>query len=457
MSPFFDLLAQSSRNSHSSSRSTNISIEQHELAESVTSQLIASGLPIDVAEQVFSFSDGFGFGGRGRGGRRGGGRHHGHHHGGHHDGGRGHHHHEPAVEDSPSIDEIATEPPVEVISDLPPVIEEVITPVESVSPPALEVVEDVVEQPIDETPTDPLSEYEEENFEIDPDDLETVLDEIDLDELALADDDLSSIDQGDLNDIAAGNTTLTLAQIQQLFEVYFSTINNVNNTTTNNISNTTTNYIDNSIDQSTVINDNSVVNDNSVNNINIDNSDNSVNDSGNVYNDNSIHDSNNTYIDNSVSSFVLNRQVVNLSNMITGDRYRGGEAVRGTRDDDVIGAGPGRDRLVGRRGADSFVFDDFGQCGKRNADVIKDFSAREGDRILLDSQEFSGDGSLGVAETRKDFRQLRKASNFDFLYDQLKGRLYFNENGDERGFGDGGLLAAFKGAPELSAEHIGMI
>merc|ERR1712196_463242 len=73
-----------------------------------------------------------------------------------------------------------------------------------------------------------LEDYEGEEFEVDPEDLGEVLDEIDD----------AAVDQ-----LVNGGNTLTLAQVQQLFELYFNTINNT--TITENTTNNT--YVDNSI------------------------------------------------------------------------------------------------------------------------------------------------------------------------------------------------------------------
>ena len=53
-------------------------------------------------------------------------------------------------------------------------------------------------------------------------------------------------------------------------------------------------------------------------------------------------------------------------------------------------------------------------------------------------------------------RQLAKF-DIDFLYDRKKGGLYFNENGLDRGFGNGGIIAIIKGAPDLTASHLEFI
>ena len=47
-------------------------------------------------------------------------------------------------------------------------------------------------------------------------------------------------------------------------------------------------------------------------------------------------------------------------------------------------------------------------------------------------------------------------SDADVVYDESKGKLYLNDNGTAKGWGAkkvGGLLAKFKGSPELTADH----
>ena len=53
-------------------------------------------------------------------------------------------------------------------------------------------------------------------------------------------------------------------------------------------------------------------------------------------------------------------------------------------------------------------------------------------------------------------RQLSK-QDFDILYDQKKGGLYFNEIAADKGFGDGGMFAILKGAPDLTNQHLEFI
>ena len=64
-------------------------------------------------------------------------------------------------------------------------------------------------------------------------------------------------------------------------------------------------------------------------------------------------------------------------------------------------------------------------------------------------------GTFAIASSKKELKQLKK-SDADVVYDERKGKLYFNDNGAKKGWGekkDGGLVAKFKGKPELSADH----
>ena len=44
-----------------------------------------------------------------------------------------------------------------------------------------------------------------------------------------------------------------------------------------------------------------------------------------------------------------------------------------------------------------------------------------------------------------------------FHLDQKKGGLYFNENGSDKGFGDGGIIAILKGVPDLTSDNLEFI
>ena len=70
------------------------------------------------------------------------------------------------------------------------------------------------------------------------------------------------------------------------------------------------------------------------------------------------------------------------------------------------------------------------------------------------SVEGTEGGSFAIASSKKDLKALMK-SDADVVYDEKKGKLYLNANGEEKGWGAkkvGGLIAKFKGKPELSAD-----
>ena len=64
-------------------------------------------------------------------------------------------------------------------------------------------------------------------------------------------------------------------------------------------------------------------------------------------------------------------------------------------------------------------------------------------------------GSFAIASSKKELKTLMK-SDADVVYDESKGKLYLNDNATEPGWGAkkvGGLLASFKGKPELTADN----
>ena len=99
--------------------------------------------------------------------------------------------------------------------------------------------------------------------------------------------------------------------------------------------------------------------------------------------------------------------------------------------------------------------------GHDHGEAVVEFSAKRPAKlktldadalILVDGIEA---GSFAVASSKKELKQLMK-SDADVVYDAKKGKLYLNANGEEKGWGKkkvGGLIARFKGKPELSAEQ----
>ena len=87
-------------------------------------------------------------------------------------------------------------------------------------------------------------------------------------------------------------------------------------------------------------------------------------------------------------------------------------------------------------------------------DKITNFDS-EIDTLEIDKDGFGVDSAATFAagKNKKAIKKLAK-QDFDFLYDQRKGGLYFNENGADKGFGDGGIIAILKGAPDLNSDNL---
>lgn len=54
---------------------------------------------------------------------------------------------------------------------------------------------------------------------------------------------------------------------------------------------------------------------------------------------------------------------------------------------------------------------------------------------------------------KKESKKAAKRTH-DFIYDDNKGLLYFNENGEQKGFGNGGLVARLGIGVELDASDL---
>ena len=78
------------------------------------------------------------------------------------------------------------------------------------------------------------------------------------------------------------------------------------------------------------------------------------------------------------------------------------------------------------------------------------------DTLEIDTVSFGIDSSatFSAGKNKKVVKKKLAKQDFDFLYDEKKGGLYFNENGADKGFGDGGIIAILKGAPDLTLENI---
>ena len=133
--------------------------------------------------------------------------------------------------------------------------------------------------------------------------------------------------------------------------------------------------------------------------------------------------------------------------------------------DNVIYSVPGKGKLRGTtRRADQFTFDQFESFGGKNADKIIGFDSSQGDSFGVSAEAFpslqgADEITFATAITKTELKQLRR-QDIDFVYYETKGRLFFNGNGSNKGWGDpdeGGLFAILKGKPELSADDFTLL
>ena len=96
---------------------------------------------------------------------------------------------------------------------------------------------------------------------------------------------------------------------------------------------------------------------------------------------------------------------------------------------------------------------------KKGADKIIGFNSSQGDSIVISPDAFPALQSSSVinfASTNKKKKlKLLSKQDYDFVYFEKKGRLYFDGNGSNKNWGnkdEGGLVAVLKGKPELTVD-----
>ena len=107
-----------------------------------------------------------------------------------------------------------------------------------------------------------------------------------------------------------------------------------------------------------------------------------------------------------------------------------------------------------------FVSNDYFRTnGLRRVDRIMGFNGSNGDKLELSRRVFKGIGRMefeSVANNKKVKRVAK--SDADIIYNESSGKLYFNANHDDKGFGaKGGLFAILESTPILSADQFIMI
>jgi len=110
------------------------------------------------------------------------------------------------------------------------------------------------------------------------------------------------------------------------------------------------------------------------------------------------------------------------------------------------------------QGNDEITIKGPSKFNKKSADKITNFNPST-DTLEIDTDSFGIDSSATFAagKNKKAVKKKLAKQDFNFLYDQKRGGLYFNENGSDKGFGDGGIIAILKGAPELTSDNLEFI
>ena len=136
----------------------------------------------------------------------------------------------------------------------------------------------------------------------------------------------------------------------------------------------------------------------------------------------------------------------------------GSDVITGSDAAEVLAGGQGKDLIIGGAGADAFLFERPGEFGKKNRDTITDFNPEEGDKVMISRDAFDKvkKVKLKVVTGKKNAKNADTEKS-TFIYDDKKGLLYFNENLNEDGWGDGGVFARLKGAPELGASDFTLV
>ena len=149
-------------------------------------------------------------------------------------------------------------------------------------------------------------------------------------------------------------------------------------------------------------------------------------------------------------------------NLLAG--FDGNDQLIGGAAADVLIGGAGADTLTGGAGADRFVLDRPGRNAAA-ADRITDFSAAQGDRLVIDRVLFPGAAATvsvvaagGSAATQRSRLSTALRSAASFVYQPSTGELWWNQNGTASGAGQGGIVAILVNKPAaLTAASIELI
>lgn len=154
----------------------------------------------------------------------------------------------------------------------------------------------------------------------------------------------------------------------------------------------------------------------------------------------------------------------------------GNDVIYGQRGNDSIEGGSGFDQIVGGAGNDTitgggdtdffYYFTESGGAFTTAAfgiDTIKNF-VRSDDQFVLFKSTFTSIGSApGTGfSIPSEFKIVTGASNgststADIIYNSTNGKLYYNQDGADVGFGTGGQFAVLAGSPTLTTSDFNIV
>ena len=136
--------------------------------------------------------------------------------------------------------------------------------------------------------------------------------------------------------------------------------------------------------------------------------------------------------------------------------YRLNNILVGNGGNDTLNGGAGVDNLSGGEGGDRFIFDIGRRFNRKvmGVDVITDFSRKQ-DKLIIDRTTFKRVRKISF-DTVKNRREAKK-SDAQFTYIRSRGALFFNQNGDQSGFGFGGQFVDLTDGLRLTAKNLGAV
>jgi len=105
--------------------------------------------------------------------------------------------------------------------------------------------------------------------------------------------------------------------------------------------------------------------------------------------------------------------------------------------------------------ADIFTLSGTPGFGTENANRITNFNPKEKDKLQINTSDFGRD-VVGTFKIAKNSKELTKAmaSPTRFIYLKRTGELYYNENSNLPGYGEGGIFAILENKANITTKNV---